>query len=263
MSNIFYIESPYLAHYGILGMKWGVRRFQNEDGTLTDAGRRRVRRAMNKRDRMLEYGVSTKEYRKRNKKFTKYTRKLSDKEIEELSNKIKVDNALRSLSENKERINKGRDATEKLIKAVDIAVGVSKAYSTFATGRKVLAEAKGKRLENKAFGKDNTGSVSDNFNNSNKTGNNSNNSSNSNSNNTQPVQTTIPTQKAGTLKAPKVDRKTKKLIESMQVGTPQYKEYLHKGSDTANKILGINREDMVNELLRDSYKSTGDKYKPR
>lgn len=31
----------YLQHHGIKGQRWGVRRFQNEDGTLTDAGKRR------------------------------------------------------------------------------------------------------------------------------------------------------------------------------------------------------------------------------
>lgn len=29
----------YLAHHGILGMRWGVRRYQNEDGSLTPAGK--------------------------------------------------------------------------------------------------------------------------------------------------------------------------------------------------------------------------------
>lgn len=29
-----------LYHWGIKGMKWGVRRYQNKDGTLTAAGRK-------------------------------------------------------------------------------------------------------------------------------------------------------------------------------------------------------------------------------
>lgn len=31
----------YLAHHGILGMKWGIRRYRNRDGTLTNAGKER------------------------------------------------------------------------------------------------------------------------------------------------------------------------------------------------------------------------------
>lgn len=35
------LMSKELTHYGILGMKWGVRRYQNYDGTLTEAGKSR------------------------------------------------------------------------------------------------------------------------------------------------------------------------------------------------------------------------------
>ena len=35
-------ETNSLKHHGILGMKWGVRRYQNKDGSLTPAGKRKA-----------------------------------------------------------------------------------------------------------------------------------------------------------------------------------------------------------------------------
>lgn len=42
-----------LFHYGILGMHWGVRRYQNTDGSLTSAGRQRYSSAKNRLSRSL------------------------------------------------------------------------------------------------------------------------------------------------------------------------------------------------------------------
>lgn len=36
-------HARHLAHHGIKGMKWGIRRFRNKDGSLTEAGKERYR----------------------------------------------------------------------------------------------------------------------------------------------------------------------------------------------------------------------------
>jgi hypothetical protein len=45
----------FLMHHGIKGQKWGVRRFQNEDGSLTSAGKRRLAQTSDSdtRDRLV------------------------------------------------------------------------------------------------------------------------------------------------------------------------------------------------------------------
>lgn len=36
-------EDDTLEHFGVLGMKWGIRRYQNKDGSLTQAGKRKYK----------------------------------------------------------------------------------------------------------------------------------------------------------------------------------------------------------------------------
>lgn len=37
-----YEYPDYLMHHGVKGMRWGVRRYQNKDGSLTNAGKKHV-----------------------------------------------------------------------------------------------------------------------------------------------------------------------------------------------------------------------------
>lgn len=43
-----YYQGDQLQHWGIFGMKWGIRRFRNRDGTLTDAGKKRYNKPSSK-----------------------------------------------------------------------------------------------------------------------------------------------------------------------------------------------------------------------
>lgn len=48
------MENQELSHHGILGMKWGVRRYQNADGSLTPAGKRRQERQERKAEKKAQ-----------------------------------------------------------------------------------------------------------------------------------------------------------------------------------------------------------------
>lgn len=51
--------SNILCHHGIKGMKWGVRRYQNKDGSLTPAGKKRYRDAFDSKGGWTDKKIAT------------------------------------------------------------------------------------------------------------------------------------------------------------------------------------------------------------
>ena len=95
------MSSNELAHHGIKGMRWGVRRYQNKDGSLTKAGRKK----MAKLDK--EYSKLIGQNRNRNAESpnTRLT-KMTDGEIRARINRINLERDDLDLINNQDSINK-------------------------------------------------------------------------------------------------------------------------------------------------------------
>ena len=105
-------EEEYLAHHGTKGQRWGVRRFQNSDGSLTAAGK--LRYSVNNGGRSIGKKVDPKSAAKLKKRQVKEAAKNEKRKekLEEKKSHISNKEYVKTLSDEKLKAINNRDIAE-------------------------------------------------------------------------------------------------------------------------------------------------------
>lgn len=113
----------YIYHAGIKGMKWGVRRYQNKDGSLTPAGKKRMRL---RAKRSVDSDSFHEDYKKAHDK--KSVSQMSDQELRERNNRLQAEKQYRDLTK---KTSKGKKFVKAYIATAGTIAGVATATATY------------------------------------------------------------------------------------------------------------------------------------
>lgn len=115
MENV-HVSDNELSHWGIKGMRWGIRRYQNKDGSLTPAGKKR--RAKLESELKTLDGKSDSEAKPK----TKTPKEMTTDELREAVNRLQLEKQYRDYYRdlNPKKVNNGKKYVERLLSsAVD------------------------------------------------------------------------------------------------------------------------------------------------
>lgn len=107
------MNENYLSHHGIKGMKWGVRRYQRSDGSLTLAGKKRALKIQDQYTTMS----NDKKYRDKNGNLTYAGRKKALK-MQDKYSKVTGGKQLRKFSNQSTNKNSTKASTKASVKSM-------------------------------------------------------------------------------------------------------------------------------------------------
>ena len=102
-----------LYHWGIKGMKWGVRRYQNNDGTLTSEGKKRKQSKIDKIDKKSKRENWSDDAKTAAEIKTKNVKQMSNAELRKINERIQLEKQYSQLT--KKETSKGRKLVNELV----------------------------------------------------------------------------------------------------------------------------------------------------